>query len=127
MADRVYQQGESVPLQATFTNAAGTPTDTTVTLTVRRPDGTTTTPTPTHTGTGVYTYNQPTTTAATDVGLWWYTFQGTGGVDAVEQGSFMVEQVQTAASTLSHGRLSRSTRRANTCSARSLTTRTTGS
>jgi hypothetical protein len=107
MTDRVYQQGETVPLTATFRDAAGVLADpTVVTLTVRKPDGTALTPTPTRTSTGVWTYGQSTDpTALSDVGIWWYTYRGTGTVDATEQGSFVVERVETAGSTLSVGAL----------------------
>ncbi len=97
MPDQVYQVGEPVPLQATFTNAAGTPTNTTVALKIRKPSGTVLTPSPTNTSAGVYVYNQ----LVDEAGLWWYTFTGTGAVAAVEQNSFVVQAVQTDATSLS--------------------------
>lgn len=88
MADNVYQVGDLVPLEATFRDASGLGADTTVTLTVRAPDGTLTTPTPAHPSTGVYHYDL----SASQPGLWWYTFKGTGGVAAADRNSFYVEE-----------------------------------
>jgi hypothetical protein len=99
VADNLYQAGDVVPLQATFTNAAGTPTNTTVVLEVRKPDGTLLTPTPTNASTGVYTYNQA--TAVGEEGVWWYAFIGSGAVAATEQNSFVVEARRTQTSPLS--------------------------
>jgi hypothetical protein len=88
MADSKYQIGDAVPLEATFRNSAGAPTNpTAVTLTVRAPDGTITTPTPTNTGTGVWHYDL----SVSQPGLWWYTFKGTGAVQAADRRSFYVE------------------------------------
>jgi hypothetical protein len=88
MADSTYQIGDAVPLEATFRNAAGTPTNpSAVTLTVRAPDGTITTPTPTNTGPGVWHYDL----SVTQPGLWWYTFKGTGTVQAADRRSFYVQ------------------------------------
>jgi hypothetical protein len=84
MADNTYIVGGVAPLEATFKNAAGTPTNTTVVLEVRAPDGTITTPTPANTATGVYHYDQ----SVTQPGLWWYAFIGTGAVTDTDQGSF---------------------------------------
>lgn len=92
MPDNVYQVGESAPLEATFKNAAGVPTNTTVTMEVRAPDGTVTTPTPTNTGAGVYHYDL----AVTQPGLWWYAFIGNGAVTATEQASFYADARYTA-------------------------------
>lgn len=89
MSDSVYQINDVVPVTATFTNAAGAPANpTTVTLTIRKPDGTVLTPAPTNSSTGVYTYNL----AVDQPGLWWYTFVGTGAVAAADRNSFLVEQ-----------------------------------
>jgi hypothetical protein len=87
MADNIYQVGDLVPLQATFRDAAGALANTTVALTVRAPDGTITTPTPTNPSTGVYHYDL----AASQPGLWWYTFKGTGTIQAAERRSLYVE------------------------------------
>lgn len=87
MADNIYQVGDLVPLEATFSNAAGTPTNTTVTLTIRFPDGTITTPTPTNPSPGVYHYDLN----ANQAGLYWYTFKGTGALQAAGRNSFYVE------------------------------------
>jgi hypothetical protein len=86
--DNQYQVGDLVPLQATFRDSTGTLANTTVTLTVRAPDGTVTTPTPTNPSAGVYRYDL----AATQPGLWWYTFKGSGAVQTAERNSFHVEQ-----------------------------------
>jgi hypothetical protein len=99
MADHLYQVGEPVPLTATFTDANGTPADTTVALEIRKPDGTVLTPTPTHAATGVYTYNVPAGTID-QTGLWWYAFIGSGTVAAVEQNSFLVEERRTVTNPL---------------------------
>jgi hypothetical protein len=85
--DNTYQVGELAPLEATFKNAAGTPTNTTVVLEVRAPDGTITTPAPSNPGAGVYHYDL----SVSAPGLWWYSFQGTGAVTATEQGSFYAQ------------------------------------
>lgn len=90
MADIVYQPGDSVPLQATFKNAAGALTNTTVTLTVRAPDGSTTTPTPTNTSTGVYEYDYL-VAANAPTGVWEYIYAGTGNVTAAQRKTFVVE------------------------------------
>lgn len=87
MPDNTYQVGEVAPLEATFKNASGAPTNTTCVLEVRAPDGTVTTPSPTNSGAGVYHYDQ----AITMPGLWWYAFIGTGAVTATEQGSFYAQ------------------------------------
>lgn len=93
MADNIYQVGEKAPLEATFKNAAGVGTNpTTVVLEVRAPDGTVTTPSATALGAGVYHYDQD----VTQPGLWWYSFQGTGAVNATEQKSFYAEARYTA-------------------------------
>lgn len=88
--DNVYQPGDLVPLEATFRNAAGALTNTTVTLTVRDPAGATTTPTPTNTSTGIYHYDYPLGTTPT-AGVWEYIFAGTGAVTATERDTFVVE------------------------------------
>lgn len=89
MADNRYQVGDLVPLEATFRNTAGVATNPTgVTLTVRAPDGTVTTPTPTNPSTGVYHFDL----AASQAGLYWYTFKGTGTVTAADRNSFYVEE-----------------------------------
>src|SRR3954469_17416489 len=88
MADNTYQIGDAVPLEATFRNTAGTLTNpTAVTLTVRAPDGTVTTPSPTNPSTGVFHYDL----SVTQPGLWWYTFKGTGAIQAADRNSFYVE------------------------------------
>lgn len=55
-----YPAGQTLTDQATFKNADNELYDpTTVTVTVRNPDGTTTTPTPTLISTGIYRVNIP--------------------------------------------------------------------
>lgn len=90
MSDNQYQPGDMVPLEATFRNAAGTPTNTTVTLTVRDPTGAATTPTPTNTSTGVYHYDY-TLASNAPAGVWEYIFYGSGAVTAKKRGTFVVE------------------------------------
>src|SRR6185295_8865126 len=93
MSDNLYQVGDPLPLTGTFRNSAGNLADpTTVTLSVRKPDGALLTPTPTSTLTGIWTYTVPSATNDTP-GLWWYTFTGTGAVAAVQQGSLLVESL----------------------------------
>lgn len=94
--DNLYQPGDLVPMEATFKNAAGSPTNTTATLTVRAPDGTATTPTPTNTGAGVYHYDYQ-LAANAPPGVWEYIFAGTGTVTAAERKTFVVEPVSLLA------------------------------
>lgn len=84
MTRSIYQVGDSVTLQATFTSLAGVNTDpTTVSLKVKDPGGTTTTYTYagleiTKAATGVFQYVLSITTA----GRYWYKWFGTGTVQA---------------------------------------------
>jgi hypothetical protein len=94
MADNRYQPGDVVPLEATFRNAAGVATNTTVTLTIRSPDGTVTTPTASNTATGVYHYDLALASNAA-AGVWNYRFAGTGTVTATEQDTFVVDSLRT--------------------------------
>lgn len=83
-----YDIGDEVRLSVAFTDAAGAAADpTTVTCTVRKPDGSTLTPTATSTGsTGAYRADiQPDQT-----GNWYYRFAGTGALVAAEEGQFYV-------------------------------------
>jgi hypothetical protein len=94
--DNLYQPGDVVPLEATFTNAAGTPTNTTVTLTVRDPSGSMSTPAPTNLSAGVYHYDYALAANAPE-GVWEYIFAGTGTVTAAERKTFVVEPVSLLA------------------------------
>lgn len=84
MTRTIYQVGDSVTLQATFTSLSGVNTDpTTVMLKVRDPGGTTTTYTwaggdITKAAPGVFQYALSITTA----GRYWYKWFGTGTVQA---------------------------------------------
>jgi hypothetical protein len=84
MTRSIYQVGDSVTLQATFTSLTGVSTDpTTVSLKVRDPGGTTTTYTYagmdiTKAATGVFQYALSITT----VGRYTYKWFGTGTVQA---------------------------------------------
>lgn len=92
----VYDLGEPRRLEAAFTNAAGTATDPdTVTLRVAKPDG----------NTYVYTYNvgSPTEVVRTgtgafyfdllldQVGDWYFQWEGSGPVIAIEPGQLHVK------------------------------------
>lgn len=78
--------GDTVWVVARFRDAAGTPTSpTTVTVTVRDPDGSTRTPTATERSEGVFDIPIPVLMA----GIAYYAVEGEGNdADAVEEGSF---------------------------------------
>ena len=84
--------GDKVTLQVTFTDSAGDPVDpTTVSCTVRSPNGTLTAPSTQGTA-GVYTA----TVEPTTPGTWYYRFAGTGSYVAAEEDSFKIREQQTA-------------------------------
>lgn len=87
-----YDVGDAYQLTYTLTNAAGTPTNATVTVTVTRPDATADTPTVTNPSTGTYVA----TGGCTQAGLWLYRFAATGAVTDTEDGSFQVNPNATA-------------------------------
>lgn len=86
MAD--YDVGDVARLEATFRDTAGVLTNTTVTLTVKKPDGTSSTPSTSNPSTGLYradiSIDQP--------GVWVYRFAGTGAVTSVEEGRLYVRR-----------------------------------
>jgi hypothetical protein len=96
MSETIYELGDVAVLNVTF-SVDGTPTDpTTVTLTIRKPDGSTTDYTGgqlVHDSAGVYHVavdcDQP--------GDWTYRFVGTGAAADVETGIFYVKPDPTAA------------------------------
>lgn len=83
-----YTVGSLVQLTATFTTvASGADTDpTTVTFTIRKPDGTQTTPSVTHVSTGVYQTN----VSIDQAGTWRWRATGTGAVQAQQDSLFEV-------------------------------------
>jgi hypothetical protein len=84
----IYPNGQGVVLSNTFKNTAGALTDpTTVTLTVRRPDGTVDTPTAVKDSTGTYHADYTSTTQA---GAYVWRWSGTGALIADSEGTFMV-------------------------------------
>lgn len=83
-----YDIGDQVQVQATFTDSAGTVTNTTVVLTVERPDGTVSTVSTTNPSTGVY---RGTVTVDAE-GHWHYRFGGSGTIIAAEVGEFYVRR-----------------------------------
>lgn len=87
----MYHVGDLVNLKGTFTDtSSGNLVDaTSVTMTVKAPDGTVTTPTPTHVSTGIYQFQQ----SATQAGVWTWKMIGTGTGQAANHGSFEVESV----------------------------------
>jgi Phage gp6-like head-tail connector protein len=77
---------ELAVLTNTF-SVGGTPTDPgTVTLTVTDPTGTQTTPAPTHVSTGKYTA----TVSCAVVGIWTYTWDGSGAASDIVSGTWTV-------------------------------------
>jgi hypothetical protein len=91
----IYDIGDVVELEGRFTNADGTGVDpTTVTVTLRAPDGTETTltyntdPEVTKPSTGVYRV----TKLLTSAGRWYYRWQGTGVGAAAEFTEFRVRE-----------------------------------
>jgi hypothetical protein len=89
MAD--FDVGDVARLTATFRAVDGTPTNTTVVLTVRKPDGTSSTPSATNTGAGVYEAN----VVIDQPGVWDYSFAGSGAVGAREGGRLYVRRDPT--------------------------------
>lgn len=85
-----YDLGDLVRVSATFTNSTGTPTNTTVTLRVRKPDASVTTPTAVSDGSGAYHYD----IAVDQPGIWFYRFEGTGAVQAASEAEFTVAKSQ---------------------------------
>lgn len=87
-----YEIGDGVRLACTFTNATnGALVDpTTVTLSLRLPDGTTPTATPTKESTGKYYFDY--TTA--QPGVHWYRWAGVGSFASASEGAFAVSRSQ---------------------------------
>lgn len=82
-----YDIGDLVTLTATLTNTAGTLSDpTSVTLTVRKPDGSSSTVSNTRSSTGVYTAD----VTIDQAGEWNYRWEGTGALVVAEEGQFYV-------------------------------------
>lgn len=87
----VYDKGDLILLFANFVNAAGAATNpTTITLKTRDPAGTITTRTAALITTGRYEYQLSLLGADAQSGQWSYWWQGTGAVQAVEEGQFKV-------------------------------------
>lgn len=81
-----YDIGDEVRLSVAFTDADGVAADpTTVTCTVRKPDGSTLTPSATGSSGSYHADIQPDQT-----GNWHYRFAGTGALVAAEEGQFYV-------------------------------------
>ncbi len=91
-----YDLGDRVTLSTTLRDAAGEPTDATVTLTLWSPAGVVTTPAVTDpAGAGTYEVQlEP-----DEIGQWLYRWTATGLVEAVDGGSFRVRDDQAAALT----------------------------
>lgn len=91
-----YDLGDRVTLSTTLRDAAGEPTDATVSLTVWSPANVVTTPVVTDpAGAGTYEAQiEP-----DETGLWLYRWTSTGLVEAVDGGSFQVRDAQVAAAT----------------------------
>ena len=82
-----YDRGDLVRLRAEFKNAAGTLTNpTAVVLRVKDPAGAVTTPVTTTGAAGVYEHDL----SLTLEGTWIYRFEGTGAVQAAEEGEVYV-------------------------------------
>lgn len=82
-----YDRGDLVRLRAEFKNDVGTLTNpTAVVLRLRDPAGVVSTPAATASSTGVYTYDL----SLTQEGTWIYRFEGTGAVQAAEEGEVYV-------------------------------------
>ncbi|MGE0722817.1 MAG: hypothetical protein AB7O45_00505 [Alphaproteobacteria bacterium] len=85
----LYDLGDVVRLEATFTNTAGTAVDpSTVALTVKPPSGANETPTPSNPSVGTYRYDYTPTLE----GLYRYRFVGTGSNAGAEEGHFTVKK-----------------------------------
>lgn len=88
-----YVQGSLVLVTVQFTNPTGVLTDpTAAVVSVEDAAGNVTTPPVTHVSTGVYTAVVDTTSGAP--GNWHYRGNGTGAVQAVAQGTFVVLATQ---------------------------------
>lgn len=84
-----YDTGDVARLEATFRDATGALADTTVVLTVKKPDGTTSTPAVgSPVSTGLYRVD----VAIDQPGVWVYRFAGTGAVTSVEEGRLYVRR-----------------------------------
>ena len=82
-----YSLNDIVQMTATFTNLSGANVDpTTVTVTVKKPNGVEVTPSVTHAGTGVYTAQVTVDTP----GTWLWRAYGTGAAQAQQDGMFIV-------------------------------------
>ena len=91
MSATEYDVGDRVTIQATFTDENSVLTDPdTVQLEIKNPAGTVTTPSVSNPSTGVY---EGSVLFDAD-GLWWYRWEGTGTVDAAEEGSMSVRESQ---------------------------------
>ena len=86
----MFTKGDVVRIIATFTDSQGNLTDpTSVTATVRAPNGTVTTPTATKVSTGVYRADVATNAS----GPWLYRFESTGSAQAAAEGEFHTRSV----------------------------------
>lgn len=89
-----YDIGDAYRLVYTLTDASGTPTNATVTVSVTKPDGTADSAALTNPATGTYVA----TGGCTAAGTWLYRFSATGALTDAEPGSFVV-MANTAADT----------------------------
>ncbi len=89
MTTSVYDPNQGVVLSATFTVGGTLTNPSSVTLTVRAPDGTESTPTPVNDSTGKYHANVTPTEAP---GSYVYLWEGTGTDQATIPGSFFVRR-----------------------------------
>lgn len=90
-----YDFGQSVRVTGTFTNAAGALANpSTVTLTVKAPDGTSSTPTPTNVSTGVY----EAIISGSQAGTYRYRWYGvTGTTTPADEQSFRISRSRVLA------------------------------
>lgn len=89
--DECWDVGDVARLSVALTNTATPPVPvapTTITLTVRRPDGTEITPGVTNDGVGEYHYDLPITAA----GQWRWRWESTGTAAAASEGAFLVQR-----------------------------------
>jgi hypothetical protein len=85
----LHDIGDAVRLFIDFKTLAGAAADpTTVTLTVQAPDGTTTTPAHSNPSTGRY----EAVVTLDQAGVWVYRWEGTGVIDAAEEGAIGVRR-----------------------------------
>lgn len=75
-----------IRLSVTFTDVAGVPTDTTVVLTLKKPDGTESVVGTTNDSAGKYHAD----VTPDQTGMYYYYFGGTGAIVAAAQGQFNV-------------------------------------